>query len=223
VFILIKGSAMMVIKSYKNIALAGILLASFTVFSKADIKKSRTINPEISTTFTEADQWKYLEYFILATPNNSIGLLDTHFDSAVALGSAAFSGYQVYTKETVGFKDFVKPGICVGIVATVYYKLIACFIKSSIYKNNLIEFLRNWSRHKEYTPVQFHELFDTLAEILVAQGEKVVGNYTHQVMELVLFNMTHQFKDRYKGNGLKPFEAVKALTDVLKNTQGLLV
>lgn len=200
---------MTLMKSLKNITLAAVFVCSLN---------AQAIN--VSTTFEQG--MKYLEYNLVVTPNNKINTVDRHMGAAVALTGAALAGKELYKNDNVEYRNVFKPALMAGIATTVYYKAVSCFVKRSVYRNNLVDFVTNWSHHKAYTAEAFHELFDTLADLLKTQGTKAVAAQTGKVMELILFHMSHEFKDRYKGNGLKPFEGIKILTDVLKNTQGLL-
>lgn len=204
-----KDVTMTLKKSIKKITLAAAFICAFN---------AQAI--DVSTTFDQGI--KYLEYNLLVQPNNKINHINGHINAGAALAFAGLSGIELYKNDSVEYKNLFKPAVIAGIAATIYYKAISCFVKRSIYTNNLISFVSNWSHHKAHTAEAFHELFDALAQLLETQGENAIAAEAGKVMELIMFHMTHELKDRYKTSGLKPFEGIKILTDVIKNAQGIL-
>ena len=198
-------------------AIKNIIFAAAFIGSCNQIKAIDT-----STTFSSKDNSKgmhYLEYHLITKSKDQKNVEDTHFGATAALATAIYAGTLVKTTDLSEIKqtDIIKVGFAAGIVTALYYKIITCFRLRTIYTNNLLIFVKNWAHHKNYTAQQFHALFDSLAELLKIKGESAVKNYSTEIIDLLMYHLSHEFESRYKSESESMADTLKVATDIAKN------
>lgn len=185
-----------------------------------------TITLDTSTTFASEDSnqgMRYIEYHMITKPQRKMKMEHAHFGAAGALATAIYAG-SVARKNgltEVSRNDIIKVGFAVGITTALYYKLIACFRAQSIYTSNVIDFVKNWDHHKAFTDQRFHELFDSLADLFENEGEEAVAIYTHEIIDIISFHLSHEFSSRYPAKSGSFADTLKTVTDVAKNLNDL--
>lgn len=160
---------------------------------------------------------KYLEFHFVFQPNNK--LQTAQMNLAAGISTAAATALLVKKYKTENKNDFIaafdNPTLIASgmlCVATGYvlYNTAEIFIKHQ----TLVNFLKNWSHHRQFLPEDFTTAFDELAAYQ-ADGKKFSTAQVDEIFELVLHFIEHSFEKRYpkEKKSLDLLNSVKTITE----------
>ena len=164
---------------------------------------------------------KYLEFHFVFQPTNK--LQAAQMNITMGIGSAAAVALlmaKLNIKDENTYKAYVDNSTLIAsgmlCVATGYYlyNTVENLIKSEI----LVNFLKNWSHHRQFLPEDFTTAFDELAAYQ-ADGKTFTTAQVDEIFELVLHYIEHTFEKRYPKEKKSPdlLSSVKTITEIGKN------
>jgi hypothetical protein len=163
---------------------------------------------------------KYLEFHFVFKPNNT--LQTSQMNLAVGIGATAATGLLLATKTSSG-KDLVgtmdnPTMIASGMLCIAAGYAVYCATENLVKYQTLIDFLKNWSYHRQFLPEDFTAAFDQLFAYQQA-GKKFSTAQVDEIFELVLHYIEHSFEKRYPKEKKSPnlLTSLKTITEIGKN------
>jgi hypothetical protein len=193
-----------------------------TLLATASLSFSKLSEEAISDCFSTQHEGaaKYLEFHFVFQPNNKLQAAQTNltmgisFTAATALLLAKFKIEEKKYKEYVDNSTLIASGMLCVATGYYLYNKIETVIKSEI----LVNFLKNWSHHRQFLPEDFTTAFDELAAYQ-QDGKKFSAAQVDEIFELVLHYVEHSFEKRYpkEKKSADLLSSVKTITEIGKN------
>jgi hypothetical protein len=106
-----------------------------------------------------------------------------------------------------------------GAISKLGYDMYANYMKKSIQKETLVNFLKNLDSHKTHIPAELVPAFSELADKYNANPESLTDSNVAQKFEIIQHLLEHTFSARYKSETKSPdiLGTLKAFSDLGKN------
>lgn len=167
--------------------------------------------------------WKYLEYIFIVQPTNTIETNSKYMLAGVfAVGSTAFLARtqlsELITRKENSFNFENSTSIASIVLAMTGFFAYYCKMEASVKHETLVNFLNNWSTHRNYIPEELTSAFDELEQAFQSSKNKSFSNaQVNEIFEIVQHLLEHLFEKRYPKKAADSLSAVKTITDIAKN------
>ncbi|MBP6892765.1 hypothetical protein KBB68_04275 [Candidatus Babeliales bacterium] len=193
-----------------------------TLLATSSLSFSKLSEDAISDCFSTQREGaaKYLEFHFVFQPNNKLQTVQTNLTMGIGFTAATAFLLAKFKTEENTYKQYVDNSTLIAsgmlCVATGYYlyNTAEYFIKSKI----LVNFLKNWSHHRQFLPEDFTTAFDELAAYQ-QDGKTFSADQVEEIFELVLHYIEHSFEKRYpkEKKSTDLLSSVKTITEIGKN------
>lgn len=189
-----------------------------TLLASTSLSFAKLSNEAISDIYEKQIEGsaKYLEYHLIFKPQNQIQKESMH----TSIGfSAAFASLLLLTTKTEFGKNNINVDIPTiitsGVICSAASYAYLCKLEKSILRNTLIDFLNNWSHHRQYLADEFATAFDELATHDI---NALTDDQISEIFGLVQHYIEHTFEKRYpKPKKTDMLSALKTITEIGKN------
>jgi hypothetical protein len=212
----------MAYKSFKSVVLAMVIAASCNT--------AHSITTDSVYKNAEEGQYIFLERMFEVEPILPFGKTTRDITTAGIIASGLFlatrEGFTIREfPRNVKSADLAKIALVLSGVWYVYSNYYVDTKKEAVYADLLVKFVKNWDKYRELTPTEFHELFDSLAELLTQQGEQIIRDRSLEVTKTVQHVLAHHFdKHHYYASHRKgSSQSASALLAEITNTVKTLV
>lgn len=184
---------------------------------------------------TLQSDWKYLEYLFVFNPTKKIeavhadvNLKMTAFGAGLLLWiSKPFeqatpsktTSSNEGSKSSINTATLISTGLLSYCIATWYNNIAEYAIKHE----TLVNFITNWSFHRDLVPHEFVAIFDELALCYQASASKKFTNeQVSQIFNVIQHLIEHTFEKRYpkEKKNADMLGGFKTITDICKNMSG---
>jgi uncharacterized surface protein with fasciclin (FAS1) repeats len=193
-----------------------------TLLATASLSFSKLSDEAVSNCFNTQKEGseKYLEYHFVFKLNNALQNAQTN----LAVGISATAATALLLSQTPTAKNVVTvPTDNATLIASGMLCMAAgysyyCSLESRLKSEILVNFLKNWSYHRQFLPDDFTSAFDELAAYQ-QDGKTFSNDQLKEIFELVLHYVEHTFEKRYPKEKKSPdlLASVKTITEIGKN------
>lgn len=153
-------------------------------------------------------EWEFIHYKLRVAPNNYqpfrknkkrmlLLLTLTPICSSIATW---FGTYTMKTEIPVGTVDRIGAAVSLGILSLPLGLLIAIVsdLLERSKRNAFLKFVKHWPKNKDYTPSDFHDLFEQLYTLYLHEGETpVFKQKVYKLRCLIGHALNNRFPDGY--------------------------
>lgn len=210
-------------------------MLTFAFLASASFSFSDLSKEAVSACYEDGinSEWKYLEYVFVVQPTNSLNsAAKTVHVTTLTIAAALFLAKDQIYNYLTDYKKVDDKGALKGYpvdgpsaIAAVVLCGAGCYayvskLEASIKKQTLINFLNNWSHHRNYIPTELIAAFDELAADFQASTHKNFTNaQVNEIFEIIQHLLEHMFEKRYakdKKDG-DMLGSLKTITEIGKN------
>ncbi len=214
-------------KSFSLKIIFTLIFASTTQFTSnlcSEISQESIANCYESTIQSD---WKYLEYLFVFNPTKKIEAAHADVNlKMTALGaglllwaSKPFEEKTEKSQPSVNTATLISSGLLSYCIATWYNTMLEYAIKHE----TLVNFIANWSFHRDLVPHDLVAIFDELALCYQASKSKTFTNeQVSQIFNVIQHLIEHNFEKRYpkEKKSTDMLGGFKTITDICKNMSG---
>lgn len=162
---------------------------------------------------------KYLEYYLVFQPSNKIQ--SASMDLTVGISATAAALFLTTKIDTVNKKVGTIDNLAAITSATLFIAAgyaYHCKLERAIKRETLMNFLNNWTHHRQFVPDEFSTAFDELAANVTA-GQTLTDAQIGEICELVQHYIEHCFIKRYpkEKKSTDLLGSLKTITEIGKN------
>lgn len=210
-----------------------LLLSFMFTMTTSQMQSNDTFFDELSffDASNEKSQWEFMELSFITKPAEAKKFVWSHLSAIVPVSLAMFSAYQyanLPTDNAAQSKDVLKsirepqfmyPALGMSATTILVCQYLNCYLSAQAHRNAVIEFFANWEDNQFYTPVEFLDAFEEIAEIIEFEGIDAVNS--DKIVNTIQGQVMRHFESRYKSvleaKGINALSDTKTYTEIVKN------